>query len=72
MAETTNLLNALEPDAVAAAGEKGSAEEKMAAASVISIAISLKRIADAFETTNEYGEHGSAAISGSILRGLRS
>jgi len=35
-----------------------------------SIAISLKRIADAMERTNEYGEFGSEAISGSIRRGL--
>lgn len=36
----------------------------------LSIAISLKRIADAMERANEYGEYGSEAISGSIRRGL--
>ena len=38
----------------------------------LSIAISLKRIADAMTTDNEYGEHGSQAIYGAISRGLRS
>lgn len=36
-----------------------------------SIAISLKRIADAMTADNEYGEHGSQAIYGAIKRGLR-
>lgn len=40
-------------------------------ATKISIAISLKRIADALNDPNEYGEVGSTALSGAILRGLR-
>lgn len=36
-----------------------------------SIAVSLKRIADAMQEPNAYGEVGGAAISGAILRGLR-
>ncbi len=39
---------------------------------LISIAMSLKRIADALQEPNEYGEVGGAAIAGSIKRGLRS
>lgn len=38
---------------------------------IVSIAMSLKRIADAMQAPNEYGEIGGAAISGAILRGLR-
>ena len=38
---------------------------------IASIAMSLKRIADAMQESNEYGEVGGAAISGAILRGLR-
>lgn len=38
---------------------------------LVSIAMSLKRIADAMQEPNEYGEIGSAAIAGAILRGLR-
>jgi hypothetical protein len=37
-----------------------------------SIAISLKRIADALNSPNEYGEVGSAAVAGAIVRGVRS
>lgn len=40
-------------------------------AALASIAISLKRIADALDSPNEYGEVGSAAMAGAILRGLR-
>ena len=40
-------------------------------AALASIAISLKRIADVMERTNEYGERGAEAISGALLRGLR-
>jgi hypothetical protein len=40
-------------------------------AALASIAISLKRIADAINSPNAYGEVGSAAIAGAILRGLR-
>ncbi len=40
-------------------------------ASFISMAISMKRIADAMQEPNEYGEIGGAAISRAILRGLR-
>lgn len=36
-----------------------------------SIAISLKRIADALTSPNEFGEVGSEAIYGAIKRGLR-
>jgi hypothetical protein len=36
-----------------------------------SISISLKRIADALNSPNAYGEVGSAAIAGAIMRGLR-
>jgi len=38
---------------------------------IVSIAMSLKRIADAMQEPNEYGEVGTAAIAGAILRGLR-
>jgi hypothetical protein len=38
---------------------------------LVSIAISLKRIADALNSPNEYGEVGSAAMAGAIARGLR-
>lgn len=37
-------------------------------AAYASIAISLKRIADALEKTNEYGEMGFEAVAGSIRR----
>lgn len=37
----------------------------------LSFAISLKRIADALNEPNAYGEVGSAAIAGAIVRGLR-
>lgn len=40
-------------------------------AALASIAISLKRIADALNEPNAYGEVGSAALAGAILRGLR-
>lgn len=39
-------------------------------AALISIAISLKRIADGFTDTNEYGESGAAAIGGNIRRAI--
>ena len=39
---------------------------------LVSIAFSLKRIADALQEPNEYGEIGSAAMAGAIARGLRS
>ncbi len=38
---------------------------------LVSIAYSLKRIADAMQEPNEYGEIGGAAIAGAIARGLR-
>jgi len=38
---------------------------------LVSIAVSLKRIADALNEPNAYGEVGSAALAGAILRGLR-
>lgn len=40
-------------------------------AGAMSAAISLKRIADALTTCNNYGETGAEAIGNSILRGLR-
>lgn len=40
-------------------------------AALASIAISLRRIADALNAPNEYGEIGSEALSGAITRGLR-
>lgn len=40
-------------------------------ATLASIAISLKRIADALNEPNDYGEVGSAALAGAILRGLK-
>ena len=40
-------------------------------AALASIAISMKRIADALSTPNEYGEFGSEAVSGALTRGLR-
>lgn len=40
-------------------------------ASLLSIAISMKRIADAMQSPNEYGEVGGAAIAGAISRSLR-
>lgn len=36
-----------------------------------SAAISLKRLADALREPNEYGEVGTAAVAGAIVRGLR-
>lgn len=36
-----------------------------------SIAMSLKRIADALSKPNEFGEIGDAAIAGSIKRGMQ-
>ena len=39
--------------------------------SLFSIAVSMKRIADALNEPNEYGEVGGAAIAGSIKRGLQ-
>lgn len=38
---------------------------------LVSIAVSLKRIADAINSPNAYGEVGSAALAGAISRGLR-
>jgi len=38
---------------------------------LLSISVSLKRIADALNEPNEYGEVGSAALAGAIARGLR-
>jgi hypothetical protein len=41
------------------------------AAAWASIAISLKRIADALNEPNDHGEVGSAALAGAIYRGLK-
>lgn len=38
---------------------------------LVSIAISLKRIADAMDEKNEYGEGPAAAIGGAITRSLQ-
>lgn len=38
---------------------------------IVSIAMSLKRIADALQEPNEFGEVGGAAVAGAIARGLR-
>ncbi len=38
---------------------------------LLSIAVSLKRIADALQEPNEYGEVGGAALAGAISRSLR-
>jgi len=43
----------------------------LASPELISIAISLKRIADALNEPNAYGEIGSSAIAGAIVRGLQ-
>jgi hypothetical protein len=40
-------------------------------AALASIAISLKRIADALQEPNAYGETGTEAIANSITRGIR-
>lgn len=40
-------------------------------AALTSIAVSLRRIADAMQSPNEYGEVGSAALAGAISRSLR-
>ena len=40
-------------------------------AAQVSIAISLKRIADALNDPNDHGEVGSAALAGAIYRGLK-
>lgn len=40
-------------------------------AALASIAISLRRIADVLEGTNEYGESGARAIARGIIEGLR-
>lgn len=37
---------------------------------LVSIAISLKRIADALNETNEYGEGAAKAIGGNIARAM--
>lgn len=42
-----------------------------AEAALISIAISLKRIADALNTTDKYGMTGSASLAQAIVDGLR-
>lgn len=39
-------------------------------AALASIAISLRRIADALNSTNEYGEVGSAAFANTVKRAL--
>ena len=67
----------LEPEAenvIAAANQFAASEIDYGttmAAAAISAAVSLKRIADALNSPNEYGEVGSVAIAGAIVRGLR-
>lgn len=55
----------IEPLAVECLGTEGEKTVQL------SMAISLKRIADALTTTNQYGEFGSEAIANSIWRGLQ-
>lgn len=59
------LLDQLEPAAMEA-GLDTDSERYMA-----SVAVSLKRIADAMTSPNMYGESGSEAIANSIWRGLQ-
>jgi hypothetical protein len=54
------VVNRIEPDITALDRD----------ATLTPIAISLRRIADALNEPNAYGEVGTAAISGAILRGL--
>ena len=61
--EHEELHAALEPAALPMASH--------AIGATLSIAISLKRIADALNSCNEYGEVGSEALANSIARGLR-
>lgn len=56
------------PDAVSF--EPGSEQFDQSIQPLVSIAISLKRIADALNETNEYGEGPAAAIGGHIARSL--
>lgn len=57
---------ALEPPALSEASDQITGDHCL-----LSIAISMKRIADALNEPNEFGEVGSAALAGSIARGLR-
>jgi hypothetical protein len=62
----------LEPEArLVGAQSAGGPDDTLTQACIVSLAISLKRIADALNEPNAYGEVGSAALSGAILRGLR-
>lgn len=63
---TFDLANKLEDVPVDVAA-KGSLD----AWALMSIAVSLKRIADAMSETNEYGEGPAAAIGGNIARSLQ-
>ncbi len=60
----------LEPEAPGDARHTTDTEE-FDAASLRSIAISLKRIADALNETNEYGEGPAAAVGAGLARALR-
>jgi hypothetical protein len=62
------VLPGLESEAYKFSDQSEDANVKEA---VVSIAISLKRIADAMQAPNEYGEVGGAAIAGSIRRALQ-
>ncbi len=48
--------------------EQGAAPGDVQTHALVSIAYSLKRIADAMQEPNEYGEVGGAAIAGAISR----
>lgn len=60
----------MEPDVRVSTGI-GDDSPIIEAESLASIAISLARIADALCSPNAYGEVGSAAVAGAIVRGLR-
>lgn len=67
MANQEPVLDLLEPSVKQAAADRW----PDALAIEVSIAVSLRRIADALNEPNEYGEIGSAAVAGAIVRGLR-
>ena len=67
------LKDNLEPEAfgVLAPGEFISDGTNTLKVAAVSIAISLKRIADMMSEVNEYGEGPAAAIGGNIARAFR-
>jgi hypothetical protein len=58
----------MEPEANGAYGAPAEPSE----VALVSIAISLKRIADMMGEVNEYGEGPAAAIGGALARNLKS